>query len=1318
MTQSRIPAETASSSEKQDNAVQPPKKNKLKQVAKWTSIAILTPIIAATGVLAYGVKIDLADHRHDINQWLSSTLDRETTIGGDMSLTLSFSPEIELSDVTVANTEAMKWEPMLKSGYIGAKISVLPLLSHTLKIDYLDLKDISLHLSKDNQGKANWVFAEQANEKPKETTQSTPFKLALSNNIRAEKVSVDYLDQHTEQYANVYLDQLALTKPDKWLLQAKGNAMGNEYDVSLAGDLESLINEQQGKLDARGSFAGAKLNIDADIHPFHSSTPSKANVKLDWVDTAQLESLLDIDLRHAAPMSLTTQITASSKGISLADIALTSPITSAKGFLDISLAQNAKDLNHINGKLNIPLIDLRPWLQPQPPVMYGVGYAAAAPQKSPLQKALDQWLVKTETHLDLSVDEIKGLGTPVNNISLKVEGDKGKLHAPMTANIADVPFRGTADIDATQWTSTVDVKLGAQDSQLGEMAGWISGIPDAKGHLDKAQLQLTTQGTKLQEWIDNSQLSLNIDKAHIDWGAKASFAIDKAALTSGMEQPFSSDIQGQIMDIPVKITAKAGTLSDIINHRNWMPSLHFSSPVVDIKAQGEFVKTNWQKGSWLNLTVHSKDAGKLSPWLGTRASMHGKIDFKGKLTNTGDWLTLNIPTMALMQSQGKVDFKWKQNTKTPFLTLNAQFDTLNFNQLGQFVDREKVPTVEQTVPTQGVNLDMPLLSNKVVIADADVKLGINKMLWANQQIDDTQFSGQLRDGKLKPAPFSARYAGSLYQGDISLDINNNAIQSQLHLGVDKPNIGQILKQFNVTNDLGMTLDSAKLSLSLSGRTVLELMEQAKVEAQLNGGKLRVADTYTGKAFDVALRQGKFITGPDTATHLIISGQAANKPVNIEIDSVSLKQANDGRKSVPVTLTANVGDIALNAESDVSLPINPQKLNLNFKATTPNLDRFNAFTGLELPPYGPVTVAASVSTDKVGYHLRNMLVQVGSSKLQGKGDFLPPMKGQDRPTVSLDLRAPFIQINDFKVKNWQAWLPKDSKEKTTPAKTVDKPVPVLSPEGLNKLNANFKLNVGEVRSGKDWLGAGKLDWTLHNGLLSLNLLHIKLPGGNIDIKGSVKAQKELFDIHLNGFVKNFDYGIIARRIDPKTDMKGKISFEFNLNSLANTPDSLMNNANGFIGFAAWPKAFQANLIDLWAVSLADAVLPKFVTKDHSVLNCVAGGFNVKNGNMTQRDLLLDTSRIQVHGAFNASYKNRDFNLYLSPKSKKAQIFSLQTPVDVHGTFDKFNFNVPLSAILKTSVRFTTSPVVAPLQWLFEKPIAANGSAECERIWQQK
>ncbi|WP_058119730.1 AsmA family protein [Photobacterium kishitanii] len=1290
------------------------KKKTLKKVAVWTIVALLTPIVTISGVLAYGVKLDLSTHRSEINQWLTKTLDRKTDIKGSMALTLSFSPEIELGDVTIANLKSMPWQPMLSSGYIAAKISVLPLLQNTLKIDYLNLKDISLNLLRDQQGHENWVFKKQPTPS-KQPSSSTAFKLVLSNNINAEKVRVNYEDQAKNTYYDGYLDHLALTKPDKWLLVAQGDAMGSEYNLSLTGDLQKLINNQHGQLFAKGSFAGAELDVDANITPFSSGDDSTANISLNWKDTNQIASLLDLDLQHVAPLSITTELSASNKGFAFKDIQVRSPITSANGHINVRFAQNAQQLNIINGKLDIPEIDLRPWLQPQPQMMRASMYAAA--QQSPLQKALDQWLVKTRTHFALKIGEIKGLGTPVNTISLNIDGEKGKLSAPMAANIANVAFKGNASIDATEWTSKVDVTLGAKDSQLGEMAGWISGLPNATGHLKNAQLQLTTEGTKLQEWLDNSQLGLTINDANVDWGAKASFAIDKAKLHSGMEQPFSSNVSGKIMNIPVTITAKAGTLSDIINHRDWTPSLHFSSPVIDIKAQGKLVHTHWQQGSWFDLNVHSNDAGKLSPWLGTRASMHGKINFKGKLTNTGEWLDLAIPDITLLNSQGKIDLQWRPQQGHQFLKLNSQFNTLDFTQLSQFVDKAALPKVEQTVPTQGVNLDVPILSNKVVIADADVNLHVNKMLWAKQQVDNMAFKGKVRDGKLSKSPFSASYAGSVYHGDIAFNINNQLINSQLNLAVNKPNIGRILHQFDIVNNLGMSLDSAKLAVSLSGRTLLELMEQAKIDAQLNGGKLKLADSYTGKAFNIILNQGHFVTGPNTATHLTLDGRAANKPVAINLDSVSLKQANDGRKSIPVKLSANVGEISFKAQSQVVLPIDPKKLNLTFEATTPNLNHFDDFTGIKLPPYGPVKVAASLSMDKIGYHLRNMIINVGSSTLKGHGDFLPPLKsdGRNRPDVKLVLNAPFIQINDFKLKNWQAWLPENQKSKQVIASN-HQPVDAISPQGLNLLNAVFKLNVGNVRSGKDWLGAGKLDWTLNNGLLTLKPLHIQLPGGDINIDGSVVAKGDKFAIKLNGLVKNFDYGIIARRIDPKTDMHGKISAKFNLSSIANTPESLMNNANGFIGFAAWPKAFQANLIDLWAVSLADAVLPTFTTKDNSVLNCVAGGFNIHNGNMKQRDLLLDTSRIQVHGAFDASYKKRDFNLYLSPQSKKAQIFSLQTPIEVHGTFDKFNLEVPLSAILKTSIQFTTSPVVAPLQWLFEKPIAANGSAECQRIWQ--
>jgi hypothetical protein len=417
------------------------KKKTLKKVALWTLIALLTPVITVSGVLAYGVKLDLSAHRNEINQWLTKSLDRKTDIKGNMALTLSFSPEIELSDVTIANLKSMPWQPMFTSGYIAAKISVLPLLQNTLKIDYLNLKDISLNLLRDQQGNENWVF--NKHPAPSKTSSSSAFKLILSNNINADKVRVDYEDQTTNAYYSGYLDHLALTKPDKWLLVAKGDAMGSEYDLSLTGDLQKLINNQHGQLFAKGSFAGAELDVDANITPFNSGDDSTANISLHWNNTNQIANLLDIDLHHVAPLSITTELTASNKGFAFKDIQVRSPITTANGHVNVSFAQGAQQLNIIDGKLDIPEIDLRPWLQPQPQMMRGTMYAAA-PQQSPLQKALDQWLVKTRTHFALTIGEIKGLGTPVNTISLNIDGEKGKLSAPMAANIANVAFKGNA----------------------------------------------------------------------------------------------------------------------------------------------------------------------------------------------------------------------------------------------------------------------------------------------------------------------------------------------------------------------------------------------------------------------------------------------------------------------------------------------------------------------------------------------------------------------------------------------------------------------------------------------------------------------------------------------------------------------------------------------------------------------------------------------------------------------------------------------------------------------------------------------------------
>ncbi|PSW20828.1 AsmA family protein [Photobacterium sanctipauli] len=1316
------------------------KHHRLRKLAKWVGIGLATPIAITTTVLSYGIQVDLNPYREDISQWLSSSLERDVQIEGDIGLLLSFRPEVNFNGVNIANIDAFQWQPMLSSGKLSAKIGVLPLINGTLAVDYLELEDIRLNLGKSHNGEVNWVFGSAQPNASEKTTQpqesGSPLTLALSEHITATNIALVYEDQSEGLYFDWYLNNLTLSQPeDNWQFAAQGSVIGQTYDIRLAGDLEQLINHQQGKLAASGQFAGAELNIDAEIVP-PSQGESVADVALNWQNTQPIEALLGLDVKHVAPLNITTQLRASANSLSVKELVIDSPITQGNGYLDITLGEH----NTIDGELTIPLIDLRPWLQPEPMPMMRA-FSSAPPQQSPLQRALDQWLMKTTTRLDLAVHEIKGLGTPVENLSLSVTGKDGVLAAPMTADIAEVPFRGQAELNATSGLSTLDISLGAKQSPLGEMARWLTGMPYARGNLDYAELLVNTQGTKLSEWLNNSQVALAVDKAIVEWGSEASFSIDQARLSAGINQPFQSDIQGQLMGLPAHIQARAGTLGDILNQRDWQTTLTLDSPALNINAKGLLKQTRWQEGSWFDLTIHGDDASKLSPWLGTQTNISGAINIDGKLNYQQGWVALAMPNLNVMDSQGDINVRWRPDAQRPFLHLDANFAKLDFTQFGQFINDEELPQVEQTVPTQGVNLDVPLLGSEIVIADADLNVQVDTLKWAQQQIDDLTFNGQLRDGRMSPAPFKARYIGSEYSGDLALGINNAAIDAKLNLAVSQPDVGAILSTFDISNDFDIQLQRARLAVALSGSTLLELMEHTSVNAELFGGQASIADSYTGKAMTVKLDNGRFLTGPDTATVLSFHGIAAGQATRFKLDTLSLKQVNDGRDTLPVNLALNIGDMRFDAHSQLALPIDMQNLDMAFEAYTPNLDRFAAFSDIELPPYGPLTLKAQLASNQEGYHLSDLLIQVNESQLTGKGSYLPPLKPDAIPHLSLALRAPFIQLDDFKAGDWQPWEPEQPQEQATAKEgnlkqeaTTDEattkeasnneqvePAPqtaLISPEGLDMLTANFQLNVGEVRSGNDWLGSGELDWHLKDGIFTLEPLHVKLPGGDIKLDSTIKAQGEMFDIQFNGNITNFDYGVLARRLSPETDMHGRLSTEFQLTSLANSPDTLMNNANGFIGFAVWPQTFEADLIDLWAVSLTDAILPSFTKDDPSVLNCVAAGLDIKQGQMQQRDLMLDTTRIQVNGQFDASYADRQFGLYLRPQSKRAQIFSLQTPVEVTGKFEDFDFSVPLSAILETSVRFTTSPVISPLRWLVEKPIAPNGSQQCELIWQGK
>ena len=88
--------------------------------------------------------------------------------------------------------------------------------------------------------------------------------------------------------------------------------------------------------------------------------------------------------------------------------------------------------------------------------------------------------------------------------------------------------------------------------------------------------------------------------------------------------------------------------------------------------------------------------------------------------------------------------------------------------------------------------------------------------------------------------------------------------------------------------------------------------------------------------------------------------------------------------------------------------------------------------------------------------------------------------------------------------------------------------------MGSLDAHLTLNIEQVLSGDDMLGKGSLVATLEDGRLSLDPIHIDIPGGTIDFTLTIMPSETDVDFTIAADVDQLDYGILARRIDPKSD----------------------------------------------------------------------------------------------------------------------------------------------------------------------------------------
>ncbi len=653
-------------------------------------------------------------------------------------------------------------------------------------------------------------------------------------------------------------------------------------------------------------------------------------------------------------------------------------------------------------------------------------------------------------------------------------------------------------------------------------------------------------------------------------------------------------------------------------------------------------------------------------------------------------------------------------------------------------DKGEAPAKDQTKadaePEVDELLDLPILPSGFRLRDATLEVGIASITGDRVAIRDYSFRGEVKDGRVADSPLAVTVGETAFTGTVSLDLRGDEPKAAFRLESGKVDIGRILDRLEIAKGVDSAVEKSTLTLGTTGATLRKMIDGLEMVAALEGGHITLTGPQSGGKVTVAVETATAEEKPGQPFTLAINGSIAKIPVEIltETDRLLGFVERPDKLSFKTDIKAVGVDLGFRGSTALPLDRGQQELTTTLKGKS--LASLSPLVDVALPPLGPYSLDAKVTRARDKYTLSKLDLRFGKSDLGGTG--ILDFKG-GKPRIDIKLATKTIQINDFipapeKLDKAGKSIDKDTKPTTEKrakkvaaardaaagkAAEAEKQWRALdAPEFMQSFDAALALKVDQVLSGADKLGSGTLEAKLENGRFDITNLHVAVPGGAVETKFGFKPDGKSVSTDLAIQSKGFDYGILARRIDPKATPEGTLDLDIALDSRGPSLEDLMVNANGRFNFAVYPKNMDADIFDLWAANLV-LLLLSTAEKDadsKSTLNCLVGRFEMKDGIMKEEALLMDTTTLVVAGEAEVNFKTRRVNARVAPTAKRPKMFSAPAPISVDGSFDDFNVGVKFGDLIGTAFQFTTSVVTVPLLRLFGGRPPEDGSEACRKL----
>ena len=392
----------------------------------------------------------------------------------------------------------------------------------------------------------------------------------------------------------------------------------------------------------------------------------------------------------------------------------------------------------------------------------------------------------------------------------------------------------------------------------------------------------------------------------------------------------------------------------------------------------------------------------------------------------------------------------------------------------------------------------------------------------------------------------------------------------------------------------------------------------------------------------------------------------------------LQLSRDLTQSFPVEVNAQAGKTTLKAKGSVENLQEFSGLNATFDIQGRNLEELYKLAGVVLPSTPPYKLRGQLSKRGQVWDVTQIQGVLGKSDLAGEMSF---DTAQKTPLLTGKVRSKLLDFDDLRpviglpVKSvvagtGTAKTSASPAQRAVPANTQRKVLPtaLLDLVKLKAMNADVIYSALDIRHIEELpLDKGSVHVKLNNGVLRLDPLALGVAGGmlagQITIDANVKpaAFDTKFDLRAVQLNKLFP------TIENTKTSFGKVSGQVGLKGRGNSMAQMLGSASGDVAVLMGQGEISNILMEYMGLDGGE-VIKFFLRGDRNVqLRCAAAAFEVKQGLMSSKVILLDTSDTVIKGNGQISLASETLDIVLRPEPKDKSILSLRSPLKIGGTF---------------------------------------------------